>query len=251
MSALVDLCDALEESVRPLPALASTLQQRSARLRSLAAEVQQARSRVRCTCGPDVGRVVQSLYDAADALASSAQALIGATQQSRSFIARTIAAGNAGALSDADRTALSDITWTGHQAINRSLSEGSLEDLAVVAERINAVSRALEKLPVHEGTVLRGSAGNLTESQIAEYEPGEVRVEDRFLHSSVDPNVADGSFHGNVVWVIDSKRGRRVESYSAVPSESEVMFDKFSRFEVLAKDQLEETGQWLIYMREV
>jgi hypothetical protein len=102
-----------------------------------------------------------------------------------------------------------------------------------------------------QGTVLRGSAGNLTEAQIAEYEPGETRVEDRFVHSSVDPDVADGRFHGNVVWVIDSKRGRSVGSQSEVPSEKEVMFDKFSRFEVLAKDRIEDTGQWLIYMREI
>ena len=154
-------------------------------------------------------------------------------------------------LSDADRAAMSDITWTGHQALNRALSKGSLEDVATNAARVNAVSRALQKLPIHEGTVLRGSAGNLTESEIAEYEPGEVRVEDRFLHTSMDPEVADGNFHGNVVWVIDSKRGRSVETYSAVQSEKEVMFDKFSRFKILAKDWLEETGQWLIYMREL
>ncbi len=154
-------------------------------------------------------------------------------------------------LSSPDRDALSDITGTGHRQLNRSLSDGSLDDVASVASRVNAVSNALQKLPVHEGTVLRGSAGNLTEDQIAEYEPGEVRVEDRFVHASVDPEVADGRFHGNVVWAIDSKRGRRVEAHSQWPSEKEVMFDKFSRFEVLAKDRIEDTGQWLIYMREI
>jgi hypothetical protein len=56
------------------------------------------------------------------------------------------------ALSDADRTALSDITGLGHQRLNRSLSKGSMEDVAAVGGRVNAVSRALEKLPVHEGT---------------------------------------------------------------------------------------------------
>ncbi len=154
-------------------------------------------------------------------------------------------------LTDADRSALSDITGWGHQRLNRTLSEGSLDDVSAVAARANEVSHALAKLPVHEGTVLRGSAGNLTEAQIAQYEPGEVRVEDRFVHASVDPDVADGRFHGNVVWAIESKKGRDVGSHSEIPSEREVMFDKFSRFEVLAKDWLDDTGQWLIYMREL
>jgi hypothetical protein len=154
-------------------------------------------------------------------------------------------------IADADRAALQDITGSGHVELNRTLSQGSIEDVERVATRVNAVSRALEKLPAHEGTVMRGSGGNLTDAQIAEYEPGEIRVEDRFLHSSVDPEVADGIFHGNVVWAIESQRGREVEQHSAVPGEKEVMFDKFARFEVLAKDRIEETNQWLILMREL
>lgn len=67
----------------------------------------------------------------------------------------------------------------------------------------------------------------------------------------MDPEVADGIFGGNVVWAIESKSGRDVEQYSAVSPEKEIMFDKFSRFEVLAKNRIEETGQWLIYMREL
>ena len=157
-----------------------------------------------------------------------------------------------GGLTDADTHALHDITGIGHQELNRALSQGTIEDVEHVAPRVTAVTRALDHLEPHEGTVLRGSFGDLTEAQIAEYVPGDIRVEDRFLHSSVDPEVADGWFHGNVVWVIDSKNGREVGGNSAVgPSEKEVMFDKFARFEVLAKDRLDETGQWLIYMREL
>jgi hypothetical protein len=76
--------------VQPLPTLATALRQRSARLRSLAAEVQQARTRARCNCGPDVGQLVQCLYEAAEALASSSEALLVASRQSQSFVARTI-----------------------------------------------------------------------------------------------------------------------------------------------------------------
>lgn len=157
-----------------------------------------------------------------------------------------------GGLSDADVAALHDITGTGHQELNRALSRGSIEDIERVAPRVTSVSQALEKLGTHEGTVFRGSSGNLTDAQIAEYEPGDIRVEDRFLHSSIDPEVADGNFHGNVLWVIESKSGREIGDRSAVgPFEKEVMFDKFARFEVLAKDRLQDTGQWLIYMREI
>ncbi len=150
-----------------------------------------------------------------------------------------------------DRIAISDITGSGHKDLNRTLSQGSISEVQRVAARVNAVSRALEKLPVHSGLVLRGSAGKLTETQIAGYEPGEIRVEDRFVHTSVDADVADGLFHGNVVWAIESRTGRSVEAHSEVPSEREVMFDKFSRFEVLAKDWVVDTEQWLIYMREL
>ena len=52
--------------------------------------MQTARKRVRCSCGPDVGRFVVALYDAADSLASTGEALVRATQQSRGFVARTI-----------------------------------------------------------------------------------------------------------------------------------------------------------------
>jgi hypothetical protein len=154
-------------------------------------------------------------------------------------------------LTVADVKALRDITGGGHQELNRTLSEGSVEDVERIADRVAAVSQALERLPVHDGTVLRGSGGNLTEAQIEAYEPGEIRVENRFVHTSVNPEVADGWFHGNVVWAIESKTGRDVEAHSEVPSEKEVMFDKFSRFEVLAKDRVEGTDQWLIYMKEL
>jgi hypothetical protein len=154
-------------------------------------------------------------------------------------------------LTDTDLAAIHDITGAGHVEINRALSRGSIEHVERIAARADAVSKALEKFPIHEGTVLRGSFGNLTEAEIAGYEPGEIRVEDRFIHSSVDPEVADGQFHGNVVWAIDSRSGRSVETQSTVPWEHEVMFDKFARFEVLAKDRIDDTGQWLIYMREL
>lgn len=189
-------------------------------------------------------QVVLSVEGAiADQSSAASSALIELQAKLRSI--------TAGRLTGADRDALRDITGSGHQQLNRSLSQGSIEEIESMAARVNAVSRALEKLPVHSGTVLRGSAGNLTEAQIAEYEPGAVRVEDRFVHSSVDADVADGRFHGNVVWAIESSKGRAVEAHSEVPSEKEVMFDKFSRFEVLAKDRVEGTDQWLIYMREL
>ncbi|MFZ6005561.1 MAG: ADP-ribosyltransferase domain-containing protein [Actinomycetota bacterium] len=193
----------------------------------------------------ELGRVVSVAEGAvADQSSAAAAALLELEE-------RLSAITGARRLTTADRGALSDITGMGHQSLNRTLSAGSIAEVSAVAARTNAVSHALAKLPVHEGTVLRGSAGNLTEAQIAQYEPGDIRVEDRFVHASVDPEVADGRFHGNVVWAIDSKKGRRVESHSEVPSEREVMFDKFTRFEVLAKDRIEGTGQWLIYMREL
>lgn len=199
-----------------------------------------------------VGVALQELVRAtSDAENSVSDQASGASTVLLELEERITAITNSRQVTESDRHALRDITGWGHLRINQAMSEGSLEELSTIAARANAVSYALAKLPVHEGIVLRGSAGNLTEAQIARYEPGEVCVEDRFVHASVDPDVADGGFRGNVIWAIDSMRGRNVAPRSAFPAEREVMFDKFTRFEVIAKDRLPETGQWLIYMREI
>lgn len=92
VSDLEALCRDLDQVVRPLPSLTSTLQQRARRLRSLAAEIQLAAQAAQG--GPNCGRVVEGLYEAASATENAAESLIRAARLGRGFIERTVAGGS-------------------------------------------------------------------------------------------------------------------------------------------------------------
>jgi hypothetical protein len=143
--------------------------------------------------------------------------------------------------------AIRDYTGAGSREINFALRQGSLELVEEVAERSAVLSEALEGMPIHEGTVLRGSTTELSEADLAKYEPGAKVVENQFLSSTVTP---EREFGGNVLWVIESKHGRDVADASSVPAEDEVLIDKFTTFDVLAKDYDPELGRWVILMEE-
>ena len=142
--------------------------------------------------------------------------------------------------------ALLDYTGVGYQDINDSLRRGTIDDVQRIARRSSGLSAALKRMPIHEGTVLHGSASTLDAETIARYEPGASVVEP-YLSTTVDP---EREFGGNVLWVVESRRGRDVSGSSAVPHEGEVLFDKFSRFAVLAKEFDEDLERWVIYMEE-
>jgi len=147
-----------------------------------------------------------------------------------------------------------------YKAVNEPLSGKSangqkvtVDKLAKTARQINDLSDALSKLPAHQGLVLRGSATPLSPDDIARYEPGEIVVEPRFLSATVDPEQEFSKFGGNAIWAIESKNGRAISDYAddRVAHEKEVLFDKFARFQVFAKEYNDELGVWVIYMEEV
>jgi hypothetical protein len=147
-----------------------------------------------------------------------------------------------------------------YKAINSALSgktpggqKVTVDTLADRARGISELSAALAKLPAHQGSVLRGAATPLAPDEIDRYEPGEVIVEPRFLSATVDPEREFSRYGGNVIWVIESKTGRSIADYAedAVAYEKEVLFDKFARFEVFAKEYNDEMQAWVIYMEEV
>lgn len=150
-------------------------------------------------------------------------------------------------LSDTQRAALADYTGLGHLELNHALGKGTLEQIEAIASRSTILSEALDRLPVHEGTVLRGSSTDLDSDEIARYVPGDVVVENRYLSTSANP---EKEFGGNVLWVIEPKQGKDLGPHSVL-AESEVLFDRFSQFEVLAKDFDAELARWVIYMQEV
>jgi hypothetical protein len=73
-------------------------------------------------------------------------------------------------------------------------------------------------------------------------------TERAFTSTSVDPAA---QFPGNVEFVIRSRSGRDIAAYSRVPTETEVLFDRNTRFKVLDNVLDTKTGKTVITMREV
>lgn len=120
MSDLESLCRALEDSVQPLPGLANSLDQRAARLRAIAAEVDHAARQV--DNAPAVDRVIGAFHEAASALEASGRALLRASQQGRSYVARTISGGGAIANRADDRASVG--VGGGVHGVGQGLPEG-------------------------------------------------------------------------------------------------------------------------------
>ncbi len=117
---------------------------------------------------------------------------------------------------------------------------------AQTAKRIQAVSDDLATLPPVKGPVFRGT--HLEPDQIASYKPGEVVEEKAFTSTSTDP---DKAFGGNTKFFIQSETGTDVASFSQVPDESEILFDRGTTFKVLENQFNPATGKTEIYLREV
>ena len=149
-------------------------------------------------------------------------------------------------LTDADRAALREDTGPAYRDINNYLRGGEVteEQAAHLAERSDAISTALGKLPPHEGTVFRG--GNFDEELVAKYRPGEIIREDAFTSSSTKRG-----FRGNTQFEIVSSNGKYIAPYAEprFRHQEEVLFDRGTRFQVLAKDVRD--GKTFIVMQEV
>ena len=139
-----------------------------------------------------------------------------------------------------------------YHTLNSALSKETLDKVQESARESNVLSAALRKLPAHEGTVLRGASMQLTADELAKYEPGDFVVEPRFLSVTVDPEEEFSKEGGNAIWVIESKQGHSLEDLAdpSMAHEKEVLFDRFARFQVLAKEYNDELQAWIIYMEE-
>lgn len=145
------------------------------------------------------------------------------------------------ALTPEEHEAVRDYTDEGFRPINRSLRDEqfSTPELQARAERL---SQALTKFPAHEGPVYRGA--DLDPSVLAKYRPGLIVREDAFTSTSTTR-----PFEGNTQYSIMSKTGRDIHDSSAYSPENEVLFDKGTRFAVLAHDV--SGGVHHILLREV
>jgi hypothetical protein len=150
-------------------------------------------------------------------------------------------------LTSQDLSALNNYTGPGHVDLNDALRNGTLD--ASHHARVDALNRALDKLPPYSGPVVRGT--DLPADVLARYQPDAIITEPAFLSTSMEPAVAQSSaFSGNVEFRILSKTGRDISSFSLFPSEREVLFPNGTQFYVLDRRPDPLTGITIIEMIE-
>jgi SPP1 gp7 family putative phage head morphogenesis protein len=91
------------------------------------------------------------------------------------------------------------------------------------------LTRALDKLPNHEGQVYRRIKLPASEA-LAQYRKGQVVTEKAFGSTSF---VHSNDFEGNVTFVMDVKQGKRIREVSQYEDEDEILMRPNTRYEVL------------------
>ena len=150
-------------------------------------------------------------------------------------------------ISPEGRAGLDDYIGPGHKEINQAL-RGEIPLTPELQRRIDSVSGGLSELPPAPGVVFRGT--ELTEADLARYQPGQTVEEPAFTSTSRDPS---RTFRGNVEFTIDSVDGKYVAPFAPpqfAPQE-EVLFDRGTRFEVLSRTMNPQTGKVDIELREI
>jgi ADP-ribosyltransferase exoenzyme len=151
------------------------------------------------------------------------------------------------ALTSDDLSALADYTGSGYQDLNSALRSDALD--ASQHARVEALNRALEKLPAYEGPVVRGS--NIPPEVLDRYQPGQVITESAFMSTTTNPAVAQSpAFAGNVEFRILSTTGRDVSSVSMFPGEQEILFRAGAKFYIINRTVDPLTGRTIIEMIE-
>ena len=118
-------------------------------------------------------------------------------------------------------SALHNYTGLGHEDLNDALRNETVD--ASQQARVDALNRALDKLPPYEGPVVRGT--DLPPDVLAQYQPGAAVTEPAFFSTSINPAVPQSTaFAGNVEFRVLSRTGRDISSFSMFPTEQEVLF---------------------------
>ena len=150
-------------------------------------------------------------------------------------------------LTSEDLSALNNYTGLGHEDLNDALRNETVD--ASQQARVDALNRALDKLPPYEGPAVRGT--DLPPDVLAQYQPGAVVTEPAFFSSSTNPAVPQSTaFAGNVEFRVLSRTGRDISSFSMFPTEQEVLFPTGVTFYVLDRRSDPLTGITIIEMIE-
>ncbi|WP_295787849.1 ADP-ribosyltransferase domain-containing protein [uncultured Microbacterium sp.] len=144
----------------------------------------------------------------------------------------------------ADEQALRDYTGPLYIDINKAL-RGQIPMTPELQAAIDGAVRALDRLPDHPGTVLRGERLEPGATYIDAYQPGRIVTNESFTSADIDR-----AFPGQVQYEIESVHGKSVQHLSRfADEENEVLFKPGTSFEVIRRREVD--GQIQIYMREV
>jgi len=154
---------------------------------------------------------------------------------------------DAAPLTSEDLSVLNNYTGLGHEDLNDALRNETVD--ASQQARVDALNRALDRLPPYEGPVVRGT--DLPPDVLAQYQPGAAVTEPAFFSTSINPAVPQSTaFAGNVEFRVLSRTGRDISSFSMFPTEQEVLFPTGVTFYVLDRRSDPLTGITIIEMIE-
>jgi hypothetical protein len=199
---------------------------------------------------PDTGDIADS-GAAAGGLAGAGAAGSGEPGPIARMLSGADGAGGAGLTSE-DRAAIHDYTTNdGYQTMNpflRDPSGYSEAEKAAISERADRVSAGLAKLPPRPGTTYRGV--DFSPDLVKNYQEGAIVTERAFTSTSTDPAVATGAFSGNTLMTITGHSGRDIAPFSDYP-ESEILYDKGTRFQVIRNAFDPVIGKTVIQLKEI
>ncbi|NCC09464.1 MAG: hypothetical protein EOM31_03000 [Bacteroidia bacterium] len=147
-----------------------------------------------------------------------------------------------------------------YRQLNKQLFNDTLTDFNAASSEL--ISKGLDKLPIFEGTVYRGSI--MKKKLFDELYLGNDVTHNIFTSSTADQKVAKGHFADyriskkseiKVLFEIKSKKGRNISSISEFngkfdsEDQKEVLFDKGTRFNVLSVN--DKDGYKIVKLEEI
>ncbi|CAB9528034.1 NAD:arginine ADP-ribosyltransferase [Seminavis robusta] len=142
-------------------------------------------------------------------------------------------------LSDHDIAAVVHYTALGYQRMNKVLRNVTIDGCV---DCLKVDDRWDESLPVHQGTVYRGSSWR--RELLYQLQPGAIFADPGFLSTSTDEQVGKGFKWGSggVLFEITSKTGQDVSKHAFGPSqaEAEVLFRPNTMFRITSVERTTE-----------
>ncbi len=136
-----------------------------------------------------------------------------------------------------------------YAVLNKEIyTDNASEMTNFVTSKLNTT---LDKLPSYNGSVFRGlNPKNASEFVENLEKDGKFKFE-TFTSTSKDMNVAQDFLKGDqkIIFNIESKTGKSIESFSQVPEEQEVLFKSGTQFEFVSKNYM--GGIHYVKLREI